>query len=93
MQTRVYLYLTHDEVIERIPYGVIAEIRWGRTWGTGKRRRRWLQEFTEQERNHASELFKLAYKWYLKTGVPDEVKMSTKTYCLWIKLAEFCASL
>ena len=93
MKARTYLIFTHDEVNEIIPYGMIAEIRWGRTWETGKRRRRWLEEFTPAEREAASQLFRQAYNWYLKTGVPDEVKMSTRTFCLWIKLAEFCASL
>jgi hypothetical protein len=93
MKVRTYIIMTRDEVQRNIPYAMICETRWGATWENSRRRRRWAAEFTERERDHAYDLFKMAYKWYLKTGVPEEVKMSTQTLVLWSKLAEFCASL
>ena len=45
-----YLVLTSDEVNLRIPYALVCMTRFGAHWETGRRRRRWLEEFTEQER-------------------------------------------
>lgn len=85
--------LTHNEVNAQIPYALICMTRYGSSWNTGKRRRRWLEEFTEAERVSASRLFSLAHTWTLVKGVPDEVRMSARTLALWLKLGEFCASI
>lgn len=93
MEMRVMLTLTSDEVRSRIPYAMICETRFGSCWETGKRRRLWKQMFSDQERGAAERLFRMAYDWYLRKGVPDKVEMSTRTLVLWQKLGEFCASI
>lgn len=90
---RMMIVLSADEVRQTIAYPLICETMCGSVWQTGKRRRRWEAEFTEAERKACSKLKTLAYKWYLTTGVPDEVTMSMSTLELWYKLADFCASL
>ena len=90
---RLMLVFTADEIREQIAYPLICETMCGVAWDTSKRKRRWLEEFTERERIACSKLRAQAYKWHLKTGVPDEVTMSHNTLRLWYKLEEFCASL
>ncbi len=93
MEARIYVTLSRGEINEKIPYAMICETREGSRWHGRKLKERWLKEFTPAERESASRLFSLAHKWYLKTGAPDEVKMSARTLALWWKLAEFCASI
>lgn len=38
-------------------------------------------------------LFRQAHDWTVGRGVPNEVTMTMKTFHLWRKLAEFCASI
>lgn len=87
------LTLTQDEVLNEIAYPLICETMCGAAWQTGKRRRRWAEEFTESERRACSKLKTQAYTWHLRTGVPEEVTMSLGTLRLWHKLEAFCASL
>ena len=89
----LYLEFDRDEINSTIPYAFICETRFGSVWNTSRRRRKWVEEFTENERDLASKLFVQAYRWYLTTGVPDSVKMRSTTYDLWGRLAAFCASL
>jgi len=93
MKINTYVTLTHDEVQDKIPYPVICEMRYGARWDTSRRRRLWMQEFTEAERKAASDLFKHAHSWYFVKGVPNEVKMKGTTLALWMKLGAFCGSL
>lgn len=93
MEVKTYLHMNSEEIQRLIPYGMIAETRFGRMWSTGKRRRRWAEEFTESERNYAETLFRMAERWYCVTGVPDDVKMTAKTLSLWQRIGDFCASL
>lgn len=92
-KVKIDVVLSRDEIHNKIPYALICETRYGCLWETIRRRRRWLAEFSEAERNAASRLFKLAHSWYLVKGVPDEVRMSCHTFKLWLKLADFCGSL
>ena len=62
-------------------------------WNTMRRRRRWKEEFTVQEREACTKLFSQAHTWYLVKGVPKSVTMTMKTYELWQKLGNFCGSL
>ena len=93
MEATIYLTLTHDEVNERIPYAVVAETMSGSRWNTGKRKRLMKQYFTESEIDAIYRLHKQAYDWYLRKGVPEEVKMTINTYNLWQKLANFCCEI
>lgn len=88
-----FLVLTSEEVHGNIPYAMVCMTRFGAYWNTMRRKRRWKAEFTEQEREAATKLFNLSYRWTLVTGVPDEVKMTPKTYALWMKLGDFCSSI
>jgi hypothetical protein len=90
---KFYIALNHDEIQERIPYAIVAETMSSVVWGTGKRKRLMKQWFTESEIEAIYRLHKQAYSWYCVKGVPDEVKMTMKTYCLWHKLANFCCEL
>lgn len=85
--------LTVEEVRANIPYDLICFARYGRAWDTGRRRRAWLADFTEEERRAAGRLFRQAHDWTVGRGVPNEVTMMMKTFHLWRKLAEFCASI
>ena len=93
MEVITYLNLTRDEIHAKIPYAMICEMRYGARWETGRRRRAWLANFSEAEREAAVKLFKQAHSWYLVKGVPDTVQMRTSTFALWMKLAEFCGNL
>ncbi len=90
---KVFLELSHNTINREIPYAVICEGREGARWNTGRRRRRWCEEFSEKERKAASRLFALAHRWYLVKGAPDKVMMTPETYALWNKLGAFCTSL
>lgn len=85
--------LTVEEVRANIPYDLICMVRYGCTWSSGRRRRAWLADFTEEERRATGRLFRQAHDWTVGRGVPDEVTMTEKTFRLWRKLAEFCASI
>lgn len=90
---KLYISLDREEIIQQIPYAVVAETMSGARWNTGKRRRLMKQHFTESEIEATYRLHKQAYSWYLVKGVPDEVKMTLATYQLWHKLANFCCML
>lgn len=85
--------LNRDDVHEQIPYAVICEIRYGSRWDTMRRKRRWMAEFTKEERDATYKLFPKAHNWYVGRGVPDLVRMSLSTYRLWQKLGDFCGTL
>lgn len=87
---KLYISLNHDEIQERIPYPIVAETMSRAVWNTGKRKRLMKQYFTESEIEATYRLHKQAYDWYLRKGVPDEVKMTLHTYELWQRLASFC---
>ena len=90
---KFYIALNREEIQERIPYAIVAETMSGARWGTGKRKRLMKQFFTESEIEAIYRLHKQAHSWYCVKGVPEEVKMSVKTYCLWQKLANFCCEI
>lgn len=90
---KFYIALNHDEIQKEIPYAVVAETMSGAKWNTGKRKCLMKQCFTEAEIEAIYRLHKQAYSWYCVKGVPNEAKMTMKTYCLWQKLANFCCEL
>lgn len=93
MIVRTMLDFSADEISRNINYPLICEARFGRAWGTASRRRRWLTEFSARERDKADDLFVLAHRWFLVTGVPETVRMTADTLMLWQKLESFCGSL
>ena len=93
MKLDTIIRLTPDEA-HGLPYSLICQTRFGASWETSRRRRRWESEFTEREREMAEiTVFPCCRKWYLK-GIPAEgVSSSLDMLPLWLKLAGFCASL
>lgn len=89
----IELVLTSYEVHTEIPYAVICMTRYGSDWNTMRRKRRWKEEFTEQERGAAEKLFPKAHNWLLGRGVPETVRMPIDDFALWQKLGDFCASI
>ena len=77
---KIMLVMTHEEVNENIAYNLICFTRYGSAWDTGRRRRAWLADFTEEERRAAGRLFKQARNWTVGRGVPYTVQMSRKTF-------------
>lgn len=49
--------LTVEEVRANIPYDLICMVCYGCTWSSGRRRRAWLADFSESEREAAGRLF------------------------------------
>lgn len=90
---RMIVAFTREEVERELPYKLICETMCGARWDTGTRRRRWTAEFTEAERRACAKIKSQAHKWYLTTGIPDEVQMTLGTFELWNRLGNFCASL
>lgn len=88
-----YIALNREEIQERIPYAIVAETMSSAVWNTMRRKRLAKEFFTEVEMDAIYRLHRQARDWYLYKGVPDEVKMTVKTYCLWQKLANFCCEL
>ena len=93
MEIATYITLTRKEIQEKLPYAVICETKEGASWNTGRRKRKWNAEFTEEERKASEEIFRKAHTWYLVKGIPEEVRMKIKTFMLWQKLGNFCAEL
>ena len=87
------LVFSAEEVHRDLPYAMICMTREGAMWNTMHRKRRWKQEFSEAEREAATEIFRKAHAWLLTTGVPEKTMMSMKTYRLWQKLGDFCATI
>lgn len=91
---RVMLSFSYEEIHRELPYAIIGETASRSIWDIGKRKRLWSREFTEAERETCYKIIAQAKKWLLTTGVPDKgVVMSTRTYDLWHRLADFCACL
>ena len=90
---KLYVSLTAEEVHANIPYSLICMTRYGSAWDTGRRRRAWLADFSKSEREAAGRMFRTAYGWTVGRGVPSTVRMTVKTFNLWQKLGDFCASI
>ena len=90
---KIYLEFEREEITNEIPYQLICETMGSSVWDTGKRKRLMSEFFTEAEKKRCSDLYKQAYSWALRKGVPDTVKMTPETFGLWHRLAAFCAAL
>lgn len=89
----LYLEFSAEEINESIPYELICATRYGARWNTMRRKRRWMEEFSEKDRESASRLFAQSRNWFLVKGVPPTVKMTMDTFSLWQRLGVFCASI
>lgn len=82
---KLMLSFSSDE-INQTGYPVIVEA-WDKI-KSGRVRRAYLSEFSEEERNKLTRLYPKLYRWYLVTGIKDAV-MSMATYELIVKAANF----
>ena len=89
---KLYVSLTPEEVRASIPYDLICMVRYGSTWNTGRRRRAWQLDFTEDEKKAAGRLFRQSFEWTCGRGLSGTIRMTMNTFNLWRKLGEFCAS-
>ena len=90
---RMMIEFNRDDIQKRLPYMLLWETRSSSRWQTGRRKRLYQEQFTEQERHAASRIFSQARQWAAITGAPDNVTMSIRTAELWEKLGRFCAEL
>lgn len=90
---RVILALNREEVEAAINYRLICEAMCSEKWQTTRLQKAWAEKFTESERAECYRMKAQAYKWYLRTGVPEEIEMTTGTLALWKKLEAFCATI
>lgn len=88
---KLHIELSYDEIQRYLPYGLICETLESSAWGTRRRKKLWKEMFNSSEKESARRIFAQAHNWYLKTGAPDSIVMSVKTYDLWQKIADFCA--
>lgn len=88
----IEMIFTKEEIKENIPYEIICLVRYGSIWNTMKRKIRWDNEFSNDEREEAERIFRQTYNWFVK-GIPDNVRMDFSTYKLCEKIARFCYSL
>lgn len=71
---------------------IIAECYHHKNYGSGKRK--WLKQFSEQERKVVSNWYLRIYAWHLRTGFPRKgVRMSISTYQTLLKAAHFFAAI
>ena len=90
MKTETYVVLERDEVSSVLNYRLIAECIGSSSWGNGKISRKRAGTFTPSEMVVIPKIYQKAHKWYLVTGVPDEVTMTLAEFNLWKKLKDFC---
>ena len=93
MKAGIYVTLPRDEIRTQTHYDLIAETMSSHRWQTLKRRNLMAERFTEAEREAIIRMGKQAHQWHLKTGVPEELKMTLHTLYLWRRLANFCFEL
>ena len=90
---RIYLHLDRDEIREKIPYELVAEIFARGIVKTGKAKRIFNEMFDESEKKRIYELRSKATAWAFRTGAPDKTHLTVDTLMLWQKLAEYCMRL
>ena len=83
MRVVTNLVFTRDEVERIIPYKLVCETLGGKGANL-------LKAFSPEEVEKIHGMWAQARKWYLNTGVPEEVDMTGDILTLWWRLAEFC---
>lgn len=80
---------TKDEINAKIPYDLIATIRYSSLWNSRKTKEIYKNFFSELEKEKAEKLFRQAHTWYIKSA-SDSVHMSFDVWNLWCKIIDFC---
>lgn len=88
----LFIRLSREEIQTSIPYALIAETRESARWNTGARKRAFERAFREEERAPAKRLANTAREWALRSGPPENLRLTTCTLALWKRLGAFCAS-
>lgn len=89
----IEMLLTADEIQKNIPYQLICQTRYGSIWNTMRRKLKWNDEFTDDEKLKAERLFSQAHSWSVGKGIPNTVRMNLTEYALWDKIGRFCCEL
>ena len=79
---KLYVSLTPEEVRASIPYDLICMVRYGCTWNTGRRRRAWQLDFTEDEKKAAGRLFRQSFEWTCGRGLSGTIRMTSTSSSL-----------
>jgi len=58
------------EELNSLQFPIIVE-NWEKVKESGSKRRKWLAEFSEEERKTLGEYYKRFHEWYLKKGTPE----------------------
>ena len=74
---KVQVELNKNE-IKQLQFPVLVET-YERVKGSMSKRRKYNEQFTEQERTTIARYYKLFYKWHLVSGIPENVVMYPKT--------------
>lgn len=91
---RVYVHLDRDECERKLPAMLIAETTSRAIWDTGRRKRRWKEEFTDSERDALYDIIAQARRIALRYGWPEDgITTTVNRLVLWRRLGDFCASL
>ena len=85
------LVLSHIKFKQLIPYPVIVE-SWDRI-KSGKAKREWLKQFTEEERDRIAYYQKKFHDWYLITGAPMSISIKSKNIALLERAINFFATI
>ena len=93
MKCETYLVLNREEINKRIPYAVVCVGMSSARWNTSKRKRLMKEQFTKAEIDAIYRMQKQAYNWYLRQGVPEEIRITPHILLLWHKLATFCCEI
>lgn len=93
MRVATTFILEREDIEKILPYSMICMSRYGAVWSRSSVQKRFKEEFTEKERKDADSIFRLAHRWLLVTGTPEEARMTGETFSLWLKLGEFCSSI
>lgn len=86
----VLITFNRQDIINNLPYALICDVVHGDTWST-RERKAFEQLFTGEEKEMADKIVRQAYKWRIKTGVPDSITLTTQEYKIWMILADFCS--
>lgn len=70
---------------------IVVEM-WDFVKGSMSRRRKYHENFTEDERATISRYYNKYYGWTMRTGIPAEVKMKIETYNLLKRAGDFFAT-
>lgn len=78
-----------DELNDKLHYMLIGETMSGSKWSTGKVKRAFKAEFSQEERDMCFSIWRKARKWCLRALPQEPVEMYMDEYKLWIKLKDF----